>query len=251
MEIEKCPTGIEGLDELLEGGFPRGRVMLIAGDCGTGKSIFGAQFIYNGVVNYNEPGIIVNLEQKPARYKQDMLSMGIDLEKLEKEGKVIIIDASLSRLNTKEKGKGEYKLTPEQFSIDSIIALISDAVKKIGAKRAVVDSFSALDSILESKKSRVGMELRQDIRRTILSINYKLQDMNLTSLLISDIIGDKLSSHGVEEFMVDGVITLHYDMTGPDTGRNLIIKKMRTVSHNENINPIVFERGTGIKILKA
>jgi KaiC/GvpD/RAD55 family RecA-like ATPase len=248
--MDKCPTGIPGLDDLLEGGFPRGRVILVAGDCGTGKSIMGMQFLHNGVVNFDEPGILVSLEQSPEMYREDMLSMGFDIGRLEREGKLIIIDASLSGLGVQKK-KGDFTLTPEHFSIDAILALISEAAKKIGAKRAVVDSFSALDSILESRKSRVGIELREDIRRAILSINYKLEDMKLTSLLISDILENKLSTHGVEEFMVDGVITLHYTTAGADAGRHLVIKKMRTIKHSENIHQIVFEKGSGMKVLKA
>ncbi|MFH1054655.1 MAG: ATPase domain-containing protein [Candidatus Altiarchaeota archaeon] len=246
-EAERCPTGVDGLDELIDGGFPRGRVILVAGDCGTGKSILATQFLVNGILKYGEPGILVSLEQTPKLIKVDMESMGFDLQKLEDDGKLIIIDASLSGMAFKEKSK--YMLTPEQFSIDSITALINDSAKEINAKRAVVDSFSALDTLLETKRSQVGISLKEDVRRAILGINYKLQSMGLTSILISDIVDDgKLSKHGIEEFMVDGVITLHYNTTGPDAGRHLIIKKMRNTKHNENINTIEFVKGKGIKI---
>ncbi len=247
MEVERCPTGIDGLDELVEGGFPRGRIMLMAGDCGTGKSIIASQFLYNGAVKHGEPGILVSLEQTPKMLKQDMLAMGFDLQKLEDERKLIIIDASLSGIAFKGE-KSKYCIKPEQFSLDSIIALIDETVKEIGAKRAVVDSFSALDTLLETKKSQVGVSLKEDVRRTILGINYKLQSMGLTSVLISDIIDGKLSKHGVEEFMVDGVITLHFNVAGPDAGRTLIIKKMRSTKHNEHINVMEFERGVGVRV---
>ncbi|MFH1404273.1 MAG: ATPase domain-containing protein [Candidatus Altiarchaeota archaeon] len=248
-EVVRCPTGIEGLDELLEGGFPRGRVILLAGDCGTGKSILSTQFLHNGALKYDEPGVLVSLEQSPRMLKQDMGFMGFDLEKMEEEGKLVIIDASLSGVSGKSE-KSEFKLSPDQFSLDSILALIKEASDKIGAKRAVVDSFSALDSILETKKVHVGTGLKEDVRLAILGINYKLQEMGLTSLLISDILDDgKLSKHGIEEFMVDGVITLHYKAVGSDSGRHLMIKKMRSTRHSENINMIEFERGRGIKVV--
>ena len=247
MTVERCPTGIEGLDELIEGGLPRGRVVLLAGDCGTGKSIFATEFLVNGIVKYDEPGILVSLEQTPEHLKADMLSLGMDLTKLENDGKLVIIDASLFGKTLKSKAK--YALTPEQFSLDSITAMISDAVREIKAKRAVVDSFSALDSLLESKKSQVGLALKEDVRRSILGINYKLQSLDLTSILISDITDDgRLSKHGIEEFMVDGVIILNYSPAGPDAGRHLIIKKMRSTKHNENINTIEFMPGKGIKV---
>ncbi len=245
--VERCKTGIEGLDELLEGGVPKGRVVLLAGDCGTGKTILSTQFLYNGILKYGEPGIYVNLEQSPDMLRQDMGYMGFDLKKAEAEGKLAIIDASLS--GTAFKSSNDYTLTPEQFSVDSILALIKEAAAKIGAKRAVVDSFSALDTLIESKKVHVGTGLKEDVRMAIVGINYKLQSLGLTSLLISDILDDgKLSRHGIEEFMVDGVITLHYKNVGPDAGRTLIIKKMRSTKHSENINMIEFNRGQGVKV---
>ncbi|MFC2163037.1 ATPase domain-containing protein [Candidatus Altiarchaeota archaeon] len=246
--IERCPTGIEGLDELIEGGFPRGRVMLLAGDCGTGKSIMAAQFLYAGALKYDEPGVYVSLEQSPVLLKQDMKTLGIDLEKLEEEKKIIIVDASLSGIGFMQK-QGEYALSPQEFSVDSILALISEAVNEIGAKRAVVDSFSALDSLIRTKKVHMGAGLKEDVRMAILGINYKFQSMGLTSIMISDILDDgKLSQHGIEEFMADGVITLHYKPFGPDAGRHLIVKKMRSTRHSENINMMEFVEGTGIKI---
>lgn len=256
-EIEKCPTGIDGLDELIEGGFPRGRTILVEGDSGTGKSIFATQFIYNGAVKYNEPGILMILEQNPELYKQDMLAIGFDLEKLEREKKLIIIDASLSGLVAGELGlfslpkKDEFKITPDQFNVELVEVMIQEAAKKIKAKRAVVDSFSALESILEARKARDGDVTIDEARKTMLSINYKLQKIRLTSMLVSDIIENRSPTHGIEEFMSDGVIRLNYFTSGADAGRHMVIKKMRSVSHSENIHQIVFERGAGIKVLKA
>ncbi|HHQ45335.1 MAG TPA: ATPase [Candidatus Altiarchaeales archaeon] len=248
IEVERCKTGIEGLDEILNGGIPRGRVIMLVGGCGTGKTIFGSQFLYRGATEYDEPGIFVNLEEHPEKLKQDMLSIGIDLGKLEKEKKLIIVDASLSRMAFKTEGS-EYTLSPEQFSVDSILALIKEAAEEIDAKRVVVDSFSALDTLIETKKMHVGMSLREDIRRALLGINYRLQSMGLTTILINDVVGEELSTHGVEEFMVDGVISLKYQNVGPDSGRHLMVKKMRSTGHSENIHTIEFVPGTGIKIL--
>jgi KaiC/GvpD/RAD55 family RecA-like ATPase len=249
MEIERCPTGIQGLDELTEGGFPRGRVILLAGGCGTGKSIFATQFLYNGVVKYDEPGILLTLEQNPELLRTDMNLMGFDLEKLEDENRLVIIDASLSGIVYPKK-KRRYTISQtSSFSLDSILGLISEATNQIGAKRAVVDSFSALDSLIETRKSYTGAGIRDDVRRAILGINYKLQSMNLTSLLISDVLGDgTISKYGIEEFMVDGVITLHYNVAGPDAGRHLIIRKMRSTKHNENINSIELVKGDGMRV---
>jgi len=87
------------------------------------------------------------------------------------------------------------------------------------------------------------------VRKMMLGINYKLQSMNLTSILVSDMTEESvISKHGIEEFMVDGVITLHYNVVGPDQGRHLIIRKMRSTKHNENINIIEFIPGEGMRV---
>ncbi len=88
--IDRCPTGISGLDELMGGGLPMGRNILLSGACGTGKTTFAIEFLYNGIVKYNEPGILVTMEQNPQEVRQDMLKYGFDLEKLEKDGKLVI-----------------------------------------------------------------------------------------------------------------------------------------------------------------
>jgi KaiC/GvpD/RAD55 family RecA-like ATPase len=249
MEVKRCPTGIEGLDELMEGGFPQGRTILLAGGCGTGKSILAAQFLCNGAVKYGEPGVLVTFEQHPSRIREDMLVMGLDLRKLEDDGMLRIVDTSLSETMFMQKSS-EYTLSAgASFSLDSVLGMIEDAAKKIGAKRAVVDSFSALDSLMETKKIHSTPYSPDEARRILLGINYKLQYMNLTSLLISDILeNEKTSKYGVEEFVVDGVITLHYTVSGPDAGRHLIIKKMRNTKHSENIHTIEFAKGEGIRV---
>jgi len=249
MDVKRCPTGVEGLDELLNGGFPYGRTVLLAGGCGTGKSILATQFLYNGAVKYGEPGLLVTLEQNPALIKADMGAMGFDLEELERNGKLIIIDASLSDMVFKQP-IGEYALSIKtSFSLETILGLIEEAAKQINAKRAVIDSFSALDTLIEAKKQHPPGAAAEDARKTMLGINYKLQSMGLTSILVSDTDDNKTSGrYGIEEFIVDGVITMHYNVAGPDTGRHLIIKKMRATKHGENINTIEFQQGRGVRV---
>jgi len=248
-EVERCPTGIEGLDELLEGGFPRGRVILVAGGCGTGKSTLGVQFLCNGALRCGESGVLVTLEQHPKRIKQEMRVMGFDLDALEAAGKLVIVDASLSDIIFKERGS-EFALSPTaSFGMESLLGLIEDAARKVDAKRAVVDSFSALDTLLETRRSHTSGSIQEDSRKMALGINYKLQSIGLTSILTKDLFDDpRAGRYGMEEFIADGVITLHYTVSGPDRGRHLIIKKMRSTKHSENINTLEFVKGQGIRV---
>jgi len=245
---ERCLTGIEGLDELLEGGFPKGRTILVYGSCGTGKTILATQFLYNGASKHNEPGILVTLEQSPDEIKKDMLAFGFDLNKLESEGKLIIIDSSLSRMGIvsipkAEIPKGSFTLLGDETKPEKIVEIIVKAASKIKAKRVVIDSIPALDFMVDDK---------QRVRKILLNMNYKLKEAGLTTILISDVLKESgISMYGAEEYVVDGVIFLRYEVSGADAGRTLIIQKMRGSKHSEHIHPIEFKKGVGIRVMSA
>jgi len=211
---KRCPSGIPGLDELIQGGFPRGRTILISGTCGTGKTTLAVQFLYNGIKEYNEPGILVTLEQTPEELKRDMLEYGFDLEKYEKEGKLLILDQ-------------------DRVSADfgSIADTIINEAKEIGAKRAVIDSLGAMDFVSGGK---------YDVRKTLFTINKMLKDAGLTTLFIAEISHgrEEISVHGVESYVLDGVIilTLHEALDS----RKIEIRKMRATKHSIKSREIEF-----------
>lgn len=248
---DRCPTGIQGLDELIEGGFPRGRTVLLRGECGTGKTIFGMQFIYNGIVEYEEPGIFVCLEQSPKHLKKDLRGFNFDLQKVEDEGKLMIIDASLARVTPLEfpipledVPSKSFQIHLEYFGdINNLIDAIIKAAKKIKARRVVIDSLPSLNYLIFAERY---------VRNTILSINYKLIDNNLTSILISDIPSELVEKKlDVAEYITDSVINLNYTPVSKGKGRFLVIRKMRGTEHNEDMNPIKFVKGKGIMITKS
>src|SRR5678816_2443890 len=80
----KTPTGISGLDEITNGGFPKGRPVLVCGSAGCGKTLMAAQFIVKGITDYNEPGVFMTFEESASDLAQNLLSLGFDLEKLKK-----------------------------------------------------------------------------------------------------------------------------------------------------------------------
>lgn len=247
--MERCPTGIVGLDEITDGGFPRGRTILLSGSCGTGKTTFATQFLCNGVIKYGEPGILVSLEENPNELRTDMQIFGFDMQKLEDERKLSVIDASLSRLgledivpNLLKKPQEQISLFPDEFNMRKILKKIIEQANKINAKRIVIDSLPALDALMKDT---------YDVRRTIINLNYKLKSRKLTSILISEIPEGlaSCSPHGVEEFVVDGVIIMRYISMGTESGRSLFIRKMRGTSHSEDIHPLAFEAGVGVNVL--
>ena len=251
----RCPTGIPGLDDLIEGGFPRNRSILLSGTCGSGKTTFAIQFLVNGIIQYNEPGILISLEQDPKELKSDMLKYGFDLQRLENEGKLIIIDASLARVGiTKldeamasssfvDQPEGSMSLLPDEFDMDKILEIVSSKTRRIGAKRAVFDSLPALDFLFAKKEES---KIKYAIRQTLLAINYRLKAGGLTTLIITESVDEHASPHGVESYVVDGAVTLTVNEALDD--RTIKIRKMRQTKHTLKPKMIDFtSKGIAVK----
>jgi KaiC/GvpD/RAD55 family RecA-like ATPase len=244
VKSDRCQTGIPGLDEILDGGFPRGRTVLLKGECGTGKTIFAAQFLHNGIVKYNEPGVLVLLEQNINYFKKDVAAFNFQIDELEEAGKLVIIDASLSRFNLTEttpRNTKSFSLTSRDLiGTKEVVDIIIDAAKELKAERVVIDSLPALDNLVRSK---------ENVRDVILYMNYRLQSKGLTSILVSDILEHRSSD--IEGYVSDGVILLKYQPSGPDAGRTLTIQKMRGTKHSGNIHPFGFKEGLGVEVMEA
>ena len=225
---KRCPTGIYGLDELLEGGFPRGRTVMVSGTCGTGKSTFGVQFLYNGIIEHNEPGILVTLEQYPLELKQDMSRYGFDLDTLEKGGKLAIISAGI-----------ENKMAWEDLSVN-----IPEKAKEIGAKRLVIDSLTAIGFLLEE------MGGKEDVRKIVMSLSNSAKKAGLTTMMITETQGGSgvTSIHGVESHIADGVI--HLNIHEAMDSRKIVIRKMRSTKHSLKPHDMEFSE-KGVNILEA
>ena len=241
-EGDRCPTGIKGFDELVGGGLPRGRTILVNGSCGTGKTVFSTQFLYNGFTRYGEPGIYVMLEQDVGEFKDDMMGFNFDLQKAEDEGKLVIINASVRKgegANFLELNSETHDIRPEIATIDKITEVVAGAAKRINAKRVVIDSLSSM---------MITFDNTQHLRHIILDLNYGLKKIGLTTLLISDELAEDITE-ATEKYVVDGVISLRYVTIGPDPGRTLVIDKMRKTRHSENIHTIQFGED-GVEVLK-
>ena len=242
---DTCPTGIPGLDKIVGGGLPRGRTILLRGEFGTGKTILATQFICNGILRYGEPGIIVLLEQNFAHYKKDLRPFKFDIDALQQSGKLVIIDASMSKMSTSGKlalaDDVRHLPSPQEkfMTTKEVVDYLLATAEQIGAKRIVVDNIPALDNLLRRTRST---------RDEVIYMNYSLQAQDLTSVLISDTLKDR--SDDIENYVTDGVIVLEYNVTGPDTGRHIYIKKMRGTEHSENIHTLRFKKGVGIEVLE-
>lgn len=237
--MKRVKTGIDGLDDLLEGGFPEKRSILVSGACGTGKTIFSMQYIYNGAVKYNEPGIYVTLDERPELIREDVTRFGWDLRKLEEKKLMSIIDGSVARIGM--PSEEEFSLPMTGFDLDKLLLEIMRVTKRIGAKRAVIDSIPALGFNFENEN---------ETRKAILKLSYMLMRIGVTSIMTSEIQegAAKFGRYDVEEYVVDGVIVLHYSgIGGGGTNRTIHVRKMRSTKHSEDLHPLTITK-TGMKV---
>lgn len=218
----RIPSGIAGLDELMEGGFEEGSINLVTGKTGTGKSIFSAQFLYNGAKKYKEKGLFITTGDTVRNIKKQSTKLGWDLENFEKDGTLRIIEV-------------------EPYDIEKLLENMSVSKEMAQAKRIVIDSVSMFELYMQDPYK---------IRKNLFSILQKLRDMGKTVLVVAEVPEESknLSRTGVIEFMVDSVILLQY-LGIAKYKRSLMIRKMRLTDHSSEIHP--FEIGAnGIKIVK-
>jgi len=218
--IKRTPTGIPGLDELIEGGFIENDSILIAGSTGTGKTTFALQFLYYGAKELDEPGIYVTFEEMPQTVRQDMYRYGWDFEKLEKNNKLAFLDACSTRTGVKTDEK--YVLSGIGF--EEMITEIAKIVGEIDARRLVLDSLTTWT---------MQYKYEWEIRKEILRLVSFLKELGVTSLLLTEMPegSNQISKYGIEEFVARGVIVLYYRRSGIEMRRYLLVRKMRGTKH--------------------
>lgn len=238
--LNRVKTGIAGLDGLIEGGLPEGRSILVSGGCGTGKTIFCMEYIYRGAKDFSEPGVYVTLDERPNLIREDVLRFGWDLKKLEEQNMIQIVDGSIAKLGM--PSEEEFSLPVTGFDVDKLLLEVMRVIKRIGAKRVVIDSIPALGFNFDDEN---------EIRKAILKLSYMLMRSGVTSMLTSEIQEgtNRFGKYGVEEYVVDGVIVLHYMGVGTQSNRIMHIRKMRATKHSEDLHPMEIT-DNGIKVSK-
>ena len=227
--LSKVPSGILGFDDISRGGIPGGRTTLVSGTSGSGKTVFAAQFLYNGIMGLKENGVFVTFEEIPEDIMRNMLSFRWDINKLVKQKKWAFVDASPDEADNIEVGK---------YDLSAFLARIDYAIKKVNAKRLVIDSVSALFPRYEDAAI---------IRRELYRIAARLKSMGITAIMTAErpIEEGEIARFGVEEFVSDNVILLHNRlMSRGNRERTIEILKFRGSSHETNeAQLIVSDRG--------
>ncbi|MCK5040617.1 MAG: hypothetical protein KAR87_06640 [Candidatus Aenigmarchaeota archaeon] len=218
MAIERVPSGITGLDELMEGGFPKQNGFLISGTPGSGKTTFALQYIINGAMNYDDVGVFISVEE-PVNLLQDRFGrFGWDFKKLEEKGQVYVITPDIKT----EEG--------EDFMQFLTGGAFIDKIKDIGATRIAFDS---LTLILEFSEGFGGF------RRGTEKLIKLYADMGITPLL-TDERKTRMDSmeFNMEHFVVDGLIMLDLIKTGDLYEKIITILKMKGTNHGKGVYPV-------------
>jgi circadian clock protein KaiC len=229
-ELAKSPSGIQGLDEITNGGLPRGRPTLICGGAGSGKTLLAASFLLNGVVQFDEPGILMTFEETGEELASDLASLGYDLGKLVREGKLIVDYVRVERSEIEETG---------EYDLEGLFVRLEYAVSSIGAKRIVLDTIESLFAGL----SNPGI-LRAELRRLF----RWLKDKGLTAVLTGERGESGLTRQGLEEYVSDAVILLDHRVQEQVSTRRLRIVKYRGSHHGTNEYPFLIDR-EGLSVL--
>jgi len=226
MNIERVKTGIKGLDEMLGGGFLRDTANLIEGAPGTGKTTLGMQFIYNGIVQADEPGLMITFEEFPQQYYRDAAAFGWEFKEFEKKGllKIIMTSPEVSRMD-----------------IESVGGMIETYIAQMGARRVVVDSMTHFTRLTQDPIELRGIEFN--------FINA-LKREGLTSILTREspvLLGESPQDDNLG-FVVDSYLMLRYVEIESAIRKALLVLKMRGSDHAKDIRQFdVTERGIEVQ----
>lgn len=224
MPVRRIESGIPGLDDILHGGIPYRNVVLLSGGPGTGKSIFGQQYLYHGL-SRGEPGILVALEEHPVQIRINMSQFGWDVRPFEERGKFAIVDAFTGGVG--EAAKREKYVVRSIDDVPSFIDVVREAIRDIGAERVVIDSVTTL-----------YMTKPAIARAVVMNLKRVLAGLGCTSILVSQIsVGERgFGGPGVEH-AADGIIRLDLDEVDGELKRSLIVWKMRGTNHSMKRHP--------------
>jgi len=218
-EVDRCVTGIEGLDNILNGGIPRGNTVLITGSVGTGKTSLCLEFLVHGAL-FGENSMYISVTESPEKLLKNIIPYDFFDEKLVRDGRLAFLDIPViyDRLGL---DKPEFDYEEIHILIDAIVGL----VKELKVKRLVVDSITSVSYRLKSEEI---------IREFVLKLGSILSGQGTTTLLVSEIspTGERYSSYGVEEAISDGIIVMGNLERRGDLLRTLQVVKMRGTMHS-------------------
>ena len=232
--ITKLPTGIAGFDLVADGGLPQGRTTLVSGTAGSGKTIFAAQFLAEGILQANETGVFVTFEESPEDIRRNIASLGWNVTEWERQGLWSFVDAAPQ---TEEDA-----VVIGSYDLGALLARIESAITHIHAKRIALDSLGAILNRFQDAAT---------VRSELFRIASALKHLGVTAVMTAERAheyGD-ITRYGVEEFVADNVIILRNVLEEEKRRRTIEILKFRGTSHHKGEFPFTIIPGEGIVII--
>jgi circadian clock protein KaiC len=219
--LPKCPTGIQGLDEITGGGLPRGRPTLVCGGAGCGKTLLAAEFLVRGAVQFGEPGVLMAFEETEAELKANVSSLRFDLTGLVRRKKIVVDYVHVEPGEFQESG---------DYDLEGLFVRLNHAIDSIGAKRVVLDTLEALF---------VGLRNEAVVRAELRRLFRWLKDKGVTAVITAERGREQLTRHGLEEYVSDCVILLDHRVNDQIATRHLRVVKYRGALHGTNEFPFL------------
>jgi circadian clock protein KaiC len=229
-ELEKAPTGIGGLDQITRGGLPLGRVTLVAGGTGTGKTLLGLEFLVAGAREYGEPGVLLTFEESEAKVALNVRSLGFDLDELVRNGLLEVLSFQVD--------PGQIFATGE-FDFEALFALLDDAIGRVGAKRVVLDTIEVLFGTFGDDAT---------VRSELSRLTRWLEDRGVTAIVTGERGVKRLTRYSIEEYITDCVIVLDHRVNEDISTRRLRVVKYRGSAHGTNEYPFLIS-ASGLVVL--
>ena len=221
-KLHKCLTGIKGFDEITEGGLPKNRTTLISGGAGSGKTLFGIDFLINGAVNFKEHGVFMSFEESAEELYKDVASLNLDLKGLVSQKKIALEHVVLERKDVQEK----------DFNLEGLLIRLEHAIDSVNAKRVVLDSIESLFAGITDN----GI-LRLEIKRLF----RWLKEKQVTAIVTGEPGQDSYTHHGMEQYISDCIILLDNRVDEEVSVRRIRVVKYRGSNHGTNEYPFVID----------
>jgi circadian clock protein KaiC len=228
--LPKSLTGIQGLDEITEGGLPKGRPTLICGSAGCGKTLLAMEFLVRGATQFNEPGVFMAFEETTKDLTQNVASLGFDLDALVAEKKIVLDFVYIERSEIEETG---------EYDLEGLFIRLGQSIDAIGAKRVVLDTIESLFAGLPNP-----LILRAELRRLF----RWLKEKGVTAIITGERGEETLTRQGLEEYVSDCVIVLDHRVKDQTSSRRLRVVKYRGSTHGTNEYPFLIDED-GISIV--
>jgi circadian clock protein KaiC len=219
--VQKCPTGIKGLDDIVDGGLPRGRTTLVCGGPGCGKTLLATEFLVRGIQLFDEPGVFMVFEETPHELVQNSASLGIDINTLIEQNKLFIDYVFIERSEIEETG---------EYNLEGLFIRLGSAIDMVGAKRVVLDTLEIIFAGFSDEAI-----LRSEVRRLF----RWLKEKGVTAIVTGERGDDTLTRYGLEEYVSDCVILLENRIVNKIANRILRVIKYRGSSHGTDEYPFL------------